>query len=217
MADFKSGVGTNIKLVRKTKGITQEELAEIIGIHPRQLSKIETGDHFPSCKTFEKICMALDIEPKTLFDFEFLIDESEAIMTGTDNISRFQAYKTESSNVYQLYPKSENEEPKHCTDESMAKIAKTMNKPVFVEYFDENKSSKIVVFYPDGKEKVIRNSQDTETKKVLNYMVSEFKKTIKDKNSTEFLLTAMNALKDDKDLAKLESIIYGMKLARGLQ
>ena len=55
MANFKMGVGGNIKMFRKLKNITQEELAEIIGIHSRQLSKIETGEHFPSCKTLERI------------------------------------------------------------------------------------------------------------------------------------------------------------------
>ena len=42
MANFKSGLGSNIKLLRKLRNITQEELSEIIGIHSRQLSKIET-------------------------------------------------------------------------------------------------------------------------------------------------------------------------------
>ena len=53
MANFKIGVGNNIKMYRKLKNITQEELSEIVGIHSRQLSKIETGEHFPSCKTLD--------------------------------------------------------------------------------------------------------------------------------------------------------------------
>lgn len=57
MTNFKLGVGHNLKLIRKAKGITQEDLASIIGIHPRQLSKIETGEHFPSCKTLEKLAL----------------------------------------------------------------------------------------------------------------------------------------------------------------
>lgn len=90
MTNFKLGVGHNLKLIRKAKGITQEDLASIIGIHPRQLSKIETGEHFPSCKTLEKACIALDIEPQTLFDFDFLVDSNEGAMTGTDNAAVFQ-------------------------------------------------------------------------------------------------------------------------------
>ena len=98
----------------------------------------------------------------------------------------------------------------------MAKTAKTLNKPIFVEYFDENKSSKIVVFYPDGKEKVIRSSIDVVAKQNLNYMMSEFKKICKDKNSTEYIKTALASLKDDKALKKLDSMIQGMKLSRNI-
>lgn len=216
MADLKNGLGHNLKLIRKAKGITQEELAEIIGIHPRQLSKIETGEHFPSCKTLEKVCMALDINPKDLFDFEFLIDETESIMTGTDNITKFQVQKSNKAKVYELRPNGSESSTKTCTDESMAKTAKTLNKPIFVEYFDENKSSKIVVFYPDGKEKVIRSSIDVVAKQNLNYMMSEFKKICKDKNSTEYIKTALASLKDDKALKKLDSMIQGMKLSRNI-
>ncbi len=216
MADLKNGLGHNLKLMRKAKGITQEELAEIIGIHPRQLSKIETGEHFPSCRTLEKVCMALDINPKDLFDFEFLIDETESIMTGTDNITKFQVQKSTKAEVYELRPNGSESSTKTCTDESMAKTAKTLNKPIFVEYFDENKSSKIVVFYPDGKEKVIRSSIDVVAKQNLNYMMSEFKKICKDKNSTEYIKTALASLKDDKALKKLDSMIQGMKLSRNI-
>ncbi len=218
MADFKNGVGSNLKLIRKSKDITQEELAEIIGIHPRQLSKIETGEHFPSCKTLEKACIALDISPKELFDFEFLVDETEAIMTGTDNITRFQAQKSKKSKVYELNPSPDSpvQKAKICSDDLMAKTAKALNKPVFVEYFDEKKSSKIVVFYPDGKEKVIRSSVDIEAKQNINYVMNEFKKICKDKHATEYIKLAFAALKDDDSLRKLESVIYGMKLSRNM-
>ena len=98
----------------------------------------------------------------------------------------------------------------------MAKTAKALNKPVFVEYFDEKKSSKIVVFYPDGKEKVIRSSVDVEAKQNINYVMNEFKKICKDKHATEYIKLAFAALKDDDSLRKLESVIYGMKLSRNM-
>lgn len=217
MANFKLGLGTNLKLIRKSKEITQEDLAGIIGIHSRQLSKIETGEHFPSCKTLEKICIALDVTPKDLFDFEFLVNENEGAMTGTDNIASFQVRKIgqENDNVYELFPNKTIKE-KTCTDETMAKTAKALNRPVFVEYFDENKSSKIVVFYPDGKEKVIVNSVDIEAKQNMNYMMKEFKRIAKDKASTQFIKLALDALNDDNALVKIDNLIEGMKLARGI-
>ena len=219
MANFKLGLGSNIKLLRKAKNITQEELSEIIGIHSRQLSKIETGEHFPSCKTLEKICIALDVNPKDLFDFEFLIEEHEGALTGTDGTVAFRVQsfsKDENSNIYHLYPEKakENKIPKSSSDESMSKTAKALNKPVFVEYFDENKVSKIVIFYPDGKEKVIRSSVDVESKQNMIYMMTEFKKISKDPASVEFIKNALSSLNDDTALKNLSILIQGMKLAR---
>jgi len=70
MSNFKKAFGNNLKLLRKSKDITQEKLAEIADIHPQQVSKIETGGYFPSCKTIEKICYKLNVAPKDLFDFD---------------------------------------------------------------------------------------------------------------------------------------------------
>lgn len=216
MANFKIGVGNNIKLLRKAKNITQEDLAGIIGIHSRQLSKIETGDHFPSCRTLEKICMALEITPQDLFDFEFLIEENEGAMTGTDSSVAYQVSVTDKNNVYRLFDDKEGKK-KTCTDESMAKTAKAINMPVYVEYFDEKKASKIVVFYPDGREKVIKNSADVEYQQNINYMVNEFRKVAKHKASSEFIKLAIDSLKKDDSLTKLANLVEGMKLARGLK
>lgn len=54
-------LGSKIKQARKFKGLTQEGLAELIGIHEKQLSKIETGKSFPSRKNLEKIFSILNI------------------------------------------------------------------------------------------------------------------------------------------------------------
>ena len=215
MANFKQGLGSNLKLIRKSRGITQEDLAGIIGIHSRQLSKIETGEHFPSCKTLEKICIVLDVNPKDLFDFDFLVSENEGAMTGTDNVAAFQARRIDKDNVYELFP-DKKQKQQICTDENMSKTAKALNRPVYVEYFDENKTSKIVVFYPDGKEKVILNTVDIEAKQNINYMMKEFKKIAKDKAASEFIKLALEALKNDKALNKIDTLIDGMKLARGI-
>ena len=221
MANFKTGLGSNIKLLRKLRNITQEELAEIIGIHSRQLSKIETGDHFPSCKTLEKICIALDVSPKEIFDFEFLVEETQALLTGTGNAPVFRVEKNRAEgmdNVCFLNTSVNDFDVvmPSSSDESMLNTAKALNKPVFVEYFEDGKSSKIVVFYPDGKEKVIKNSIDVEAKQNMIYMMKEFKKISKNKNSVKFIKLALTALNDDESLSQLVNIIEGMKLARGL-
>ncbi len=70
MSDFKQKFGTRLKELRKANNLSQEHLAELINITPRNLSKIETGQAFPSSTKLEKILSALNIDAKKLFDFE---------------------------------------------------------------------------------------------------------------------------------------------------
>ena len=67
--NFKANFGLRLKELRKAKNFSQEQFAEIIGITPRNLSKIETGQAFPSSSNLEKIFEALEVPPYYLFDF----------------------------------------------------------------------------------------------------------------------------------------------------
>jgi len=62
-------LGKRIKEIRKNRGFTQDKLAECINIDITTLSGIESGRHFPSLITLEKIAMALNVALVTLFDF----------------------------------------------------------------------------------------------------------------------------------------------------
>ena len=65
-------LGKRIKELRKKAGFTQEKLAELIDIETTSLSGIESGRHFPSLTTIEKIADNLKVELKALFDFNHL-------------------------------------------------------------------------------------------------------------------------------------------------
>ena len=56
-----NSIGKKIKEARKMQGLTQEKLAELVNIHEKQLSKIETGKSFPTRKNLEKIFKTLNI------------------------------------------------------------------------------------------------------------------------------------------------------------
>lgn len=62
--------GRRIKELRKTKGLTQEQLAEILGLYQKQIGNIETGSYFTTMPNLEKLANALGVEIKDLFDFE---------------------------------------------------------------------------------------------------------------------------------------------------
>lgn len=70
--DNKKLLGKRIKELRKEAGLTQEKLAELIDIETTSLSGIESGRHFPSLPTLERIANKLNIEIKALFNFNHL-------------------------------------------------------------------------------------------------------------------------------------------------
>lgn len=60
----KKDVGRQLKHFRQIAGLTQEALAEKVNIHEKQISRIESGLHFPTFDNFIKILNALNIEMK---------------------------------------------------------------------------------------------------------------------------------------------------------
>lgn len=68
--NIKQSLGKKIKEKRIQESLTQEQLAEKIGISPKSLSQIELGNNFISADNLEKICLALNIQVKNLFDFD---------------------------------------------------------------------------------------------------------------------------------------------------
>lgn len=72
MGNFQKQFGLRLRELRKRKGLTQENLAELLNIGVRSVGKIETGNSFPSTETMEKIINVFEISPVELFDFEHL-------------------------------------------------------------------------------------------------------------------------------------------------
>jgi transcriptional regulator with XRE-family HTH domain len=72
MSDFLRLVGEQIMMIRKAKGLTQENVAEKCGIRGTRISDIERGQTNSSLKTLEKIMNALEIAPNEHFNFQKL-------------------------------------------------------------------------------------------------------------------------------------------------
>ena len=77
--DIKKLLGKRIKEIRKAKGFTQEQVAEIIGMEPASLSNIENGRYYPTSDNLEKIIKVLEVKPSDLYSFEHLAPEPEII------------------------------------------------------------------------------------------------------------------------------------------
>lgn len=62
-------LGLNIAYYRKSRGISQSRLAELVNISRTHMSRIETADCAVSLDVVFGICAALDVSAEQLFDF----------------------------------------------------------------------------------------------------------------------------------------------------
>lgn len=69
MNNIKKMLGKRIRELRKARKITQEQLAEKLGIGPANISYIENGKFAPSMENFEKIVEIFEVEPYELYKF----------------------------------------------------------------------------------------------------------------------------------------------------
>jgi transcriptional regulator with XRE-family HTH domain len=77
--DIKLLLGKRIQEIRKSKNITQEYLAELVGIETVSLSNIERGKYYPSAENLNKILEILNIEPAELFAFQHLASTKDLL------------------------------------------------------------------------------------------------------------------------------------------
>lgn len=65
--DIKKILGVSVKELRKEKGLTQEKMAESIGLEPNGLAQIESGRKFVSADVMARLCEGFKIAPCVLF------------------------------------------------------------------------------------------------------------------------------------------------------
>lgn len=69
MEFLKVALGKQIRKYRKKKGMTQEDLALVCGIDSANVSRWESGKHFPDDDKLQTILDALEISEEQLFAF----------------------------------------------------------------------------------------------------------------------------------------------------
>lgn len=99
MPHIKKQLGQRIKYLRKSKGLSQEELSEMIGITARSLGNIETGRFFMSLPNIEKLIDALGIEPYELFVFDKDVPEN---IVFEDVVKKLEKYKHNTRRLYAI-------------------------------------------------------------------------------------------------------------------
>jgi transcriptional regulator with XRE-family HTH domain len=62
-------LGRHMQKIRKSKSVTQEALAERIGVSTPWIGRIETGRATPGLKLLQKIARALEVKVKDLIPY----------------------------------------------------------------------------------------------------------------------------------------------------
>lgn len=74
--DITQELGIRIRHYRKEKKITQEQLAEICGLHPTYIGQLERGEKNATIESIYKIALGLNISISKLFENIEAIDDN---------------------------------------------------------------------------------------------------------------------------------------------
>lgn len=77
---LKSSVGKKLKFLRKSKKVTQKQLANRTGLSPSLLSQIENGQIAASLTTLDKLSSSLNVK------ISYFLDEGDAEPSGTTTV-----------------------------------------------------------------------------------------------------------------------------------
>ena len=90
MENIKRLLGKKISEIRKDRGFSQMQFAEMLDISVNALSIIETGNGFLTAETLEKILLNLDLEPDELFSFGGMKTDEELYNNILKNLSNIK-------------------------------------------------------------------------------------------------------------------------------
>ena len=100
--DIKKSFGEKLKRIRNKRKLTQEQLAEIIDMSPKNLSKIEVGTSFVSSETLEKIMFALNVTAEELFANDYIKTQEELVSDIYEKIASIKNNQQKLETVYKM-------------------------------------------------------------------------------------------------------------------
>jgi transcriptional regulator with XRE-family HTH domain len=68
--ELQISIGNRIKLLRESKGVSQQDLAAMCNFEKGNMSRLEAGRTNPTITTLYKISQALDVKITDLLEFE---------------------------------------------------------------------------------------------------------------------------------------------------
>lgn len=225
MYNFKESFGLNLHNIRKNNKLTIEAFAEMLDLSARQVTRIESGENFPSAETICRICMVLDINVKTLFDFEW-----------QDNLMYFSSGCMEKPHLKVVIrdkvaiisyltsmggrrKKIRETIPRSKILAFLLALSKEQNQKLIADFFEKKQRLKIIKILPNGQiedivtTEDIKNHKNSTENKDYDYITEKIKAYKSDQNKVEYIKLAIDALKSKTALRKVKSILKGIELA----
>ena len=216
MTYFKKAFGQNLKLLRKAKNLTQEQLAELVNLNQRQLTRIENGISFVSSDVIERLIVALNIDVKTLFDFQ--LEKEILCQTGTDNTPYYRVIDNNKVVVIEEYQskidknKLEEKVIKEAPDKYLLDVSQKLGKPIFVQYFKDNKLTETYTYNPNGNIDFISNEKEETKEKKIEKLLYKIKKIANNEKQLKYVDLAIESLFNSSARKELKTLIDGMDL-----
>lgn len=66
VGDLQKVVGRNLRAYRLERGLSQEDFAEVVGVHRTYMGGLERGERNLTLQTVERIAEVLGVEPRKL-------------------------------------------------------------------------------------------------------------------------------------------------------
>lgn len=63
-------LGVKLKEARKKEKMTQKELAELLGVYQKDISRWENSEYIPSLEVFAKLCQTLKVSADKMLGIE---------------------------------------------------------------------------------------------------------------------------------------------------
>jgi len=84
MDSIKKQIGYNLKKLRTSRGLKQGELAELVGVEDKTISRIEVGGNYPSMDLLVRLAEALKYDLTDFVNFKDSIDYTISELTKDD-------------------------------------------------------------------------------------------------------------------------------------
>lgn len=84
-------LGKNIKIYRKNKGLTQEELADLLNVTPQAVSKWESENGLPDVSMLIPLAQALGVSTDALLGYDSLSEQEELIARVKETVAAMKS------------------------------------------------------------------------------------------------------------------------------